>query len=79
MIFIHNFITLCKYLINNTIVFIGINSINSIYSIEFEYIDEDKDDKEEICYCNLCNTFRNITLLKNIILFTTRYLKYKKV
>jgi hypothetical protein len=57
MIIIKNFITLCKYLINN-----------NIGSIEFEYIDEDKDDRE-ICYCNLCYTFRNI------ILFITRRLK----
>ena len=62
MIFIHNFIILCKYIINNTI---GIYN----YSIEFEYINEDD---EELCYCNLCYIFGNI------ILFMTRRLKIKK-
>jgi hypothetical protein len=66
MIFIHNLITLCRYFINNTIWFVGIDSI------EFEYIDEDTDERE-ICYCNLCNTFRNI------ILFATRRLKCNKI
>jgi hypothetical protein len=66
MIIIQNFITLCKYLINNTIGFM------SIYSIEFEYI-QDNEDNEELCNCNLCYTFRNI------MLFTNRRLKCKKV
>ena len=48
MIIIYNFITLCKYIINN----------NS--GLEFEYID-DKDD-EPLCNCRLCYTFRNILL-----------------
>jgi len=71
MIVRDNFITLCKYLINNTFGFTKIDSI------EFEYNDEDKDDREEICYCSLCNTFRNITLMKYIILFATRRLHLK--
>ena len=65
MILIQNCITLCKYLINKTI---GFMEVGSIY---FEYIDEDDDDRE-ICYCNLCYTFRYI------ILFAIRKLKYKR-
>lgn len=67
MIVVDNIITLCKYVIHKTIRFIR-SEIIGIDSIEFEYLDEDKDDNE-MCYCNLCNTFRNI------ILFTTRHLK----
>jgi len=60
MIIIYNFITLFKYFIcKNTY-------------IEFEYIKEDEMDDEMICYCNLCNTIRNI------ILFTIRRLNLKK-
>jgi hypothetical protein len=55
MIIIYNFITLFKYLISK----------NTFY-IEFEYIKEDDMDDDMICYCNLCNTIRNI------ILFTIR-------
>lgn len=75
MIVIHNFIILFKYLINNTIGFMGIR-FTGIESIEFEYLNEDKND-EEMCYCNLCNFFRN-TFFKNIILFTIRRLKCNK-
>jgi hypothetical protein len=64
MIIIYNFITLCKYIINKTIGFTYVDCI------EFEYINDDDD--EELCNCNLCYTFRNI------ILFTTRRLKYKR-
>jgi len=62
MIIVYNIITLCKYLIGFT----------RMYSIEFEYI-EDDNEYEEICYCNLCYTVRNI------ILFATRRLKCNKV
>ena len=68
MIIIYNFITLCKYIINNIIRF------NGIYYIEFESINNDDHDDDEIeCHCNLCYS------VKNIILFTSRRLKCKKV
>jgi hypothetical protein len=62
MIIIYNFITLCKYLINNT----------SVKYLEFEGNDDDnddEDDEEPLCHCNLCYTFRNL------IFFVTRRLK----
>ena len=69
MIIIYNFITLCKYLINCTI------GHNDMYSIEFEYIkksDQDIDDYEPECQCNLCHT------QEKIYFFFTRHLKYLK-
>lgn len=66
MIIIHNFITLCKYLINNTWNF------KSVECIDFEDINNDDDDVEVPCYCNLCYVTRNI------ILFATRRLKIIK-
>lgn len=78
MIIVYNFITLCKYLINNITGFEGVNCI------EFEYINTDDDivdadddivdaDDEAFCNCNLCYTFRNI------VFFATRNLKCKKM
>ena len=69
MIIIYNFITLCKYLINN------ITGFEGVYYIEFENINnnDDDDDNEIFCNCNLCYT------LRNIIFFATRHLKCKKV
>ena len=69
MIIIYNFITLCKYLINNITGFVSVNYI------EFEYIDKyDKyDENEPLCNCNLCYTFRNV------IFFATRRLECKNV
>ena len=62
MVIIQNFITLCKYFINNSIGF-----------LVFEHIDEDDDDDNFMCNCNLCY------VTGNIILFATRRLKYAKV
>jgi hypothetical protein len=59
MIFIYNLITLGKYIINKC-----------VGCIEFEYINNEYDDGDELCNCTLCYTF------ENIILFTTRRLKY---
>jgi len=74
MIIIYNFITSCKYLINNIIWYDG------MYCIDFEcleddnaYNDDDDDDDDDIkCGCNLCNT------QENIYFFFTRYFKCKK-
>ncbi len=59
MYIIYNFITLCKYLINNM----------NVNYLEFEGNDDDNDDEEPLCPCNLCFTFRNL------IFFVTRRLK----
>jgi hypothetical protein len=66
MIVIYNFFTLCKYLINNTI-----GSMN----IETIFFENKKDDNkfEPLCECNLCYIFRNITL------FLTQPLKCKMI
>ena len=67
MIIIHNIITFFKNSINNII------GCNNYKKIEFENnnknITENNNDDKEICYCNLCYSFRNI------ILFTTKKLK----
>ena len=50
MFLLYNCITLCKYYITKP-----------AYTIEFEYKKEDDVDDDEIdCNCNLCFTFRNI-------------------
>ena len=67
IILLCNLITVCKYTINNII------RINGIYCIEFEAIKNDDDDDEIECHCNLCYS------VKNIILFATRRLKFKKI
>ena len=64
MIIIYNFITLCKYLLNNVIGVAGNNYI------EFEYIN---DDDEPECNCNLCYIFRNI------VFFTYKNIKIKNI
>ena len=64
MIIIYNFITLCRYLLNNVI---GCSSDNCI---EFEYINV-FDYNEPDCNCNLCYIFRNIGF------FTCQKLKIK--
>ena len=64
MIIIHNFVLLCEHLINNAV---GFTSNVSFLN------DDDDDDVEEQCYCNVCYT------LGNIILFATKRLEYKNV
>jgi len=66
MIVIYNFFTLCKFLINNTI-----GSMN----IETIYFENKKDDDkfEPLCECNLCYIFRNV------VLFLTYPLKCKMI
>ena len=89
MIIVQNIFTLCKFIT------FGVFSITSEASggkplphgerslecvgcignnkLFFEDVHDDSDDDEEFCYCNLCSTTRNV------ILFTTRRLKYEKV
>jgi hypothetical protein len=58
MIIFKNLIVLFKYLLNKT-----------TSRIDYEYINNDKDDNdnpdndEPYCYCNLCYTFRNILFI----------------
>jgi hypothetical protein len=63
MIVIYDFFTLCKYLINNTIVSMNIKTI-------FFENKKDDDNFEPLCECNLCYIFRNVAL------FLTQPLKY---
>jgi hypothetical protein len=64
MIIYNNIITLSKYFINR-----------NEYLIEFENFDsnDDMNDDDLICNCNICYTFRNI------ILFILVPLKSKKI
>ena len=64
MIIIYNFIILCQYAINRIV-----GNIDVGYNIVFEEIDEVVVD-EPLCNCILCYTF------KNVVLFTTRRIKY---
>jgi len=69
MIVIDNFITISKYFfILNKYFRTGFGYTD----IEFEYIDEKKDDRV-LCHCNLC------IILRNIVLFYTRRLKISKI
>ena len=70
---IHNFITLCNYLISNTLGFMSIKCINEEKDEETEEKDEEKDeeekkeeDEEPHCNCNLCYTFRTCVYLSLI-------------
>lgn len=66
-----NFMTLCEYFIRTCFGFGRVGSVK--YDCEADCDDDDDDDTEPLCYCNLCNSFRNMSL------FFTHRLRYIEV
>ena len=70
---IHNFITLCNYLISNTLGFMSIKCINEEKDEEKDEEEKKEEEEEPHCNCNLCYTFRTC-----VYFATVRLKRYNK-